>query len=89
MAEALNIDENEIKYSKKIGQWIQELSGLCAFEMDSDNLEDAIEEAKEFSRGGDYKSSTMPHWHILEGVYAGDCPEGDCIIVTKVLYSNK
>lgn len=89
VAEALNIDENEIEYNEEAAQWVMPLPGLCAFEMDSDNLEDAIEEAKVFDRGGIYNSESMPFWHIVEGVWIDDCPEGEVIIVTKVLHTNK
>lgn len=69
-------------------QYVQVLDGLCAFELDADNLEDAIEEAKTLERDG-YSSESCPDWHILEADYCGDCPEGDLIDNITLLYSNK
>lgn len=88
VASACNIDESDIEYNEEAKQYVQVLSGLCAFEMESDNLEDAIEEAKEFTYNSVYNSQDMPFWHILSGDYCGDCPEGECIDNVELLYSN-
>lgn len=64
-------------------------SGLCAFELDSNNLYDAIEEAKVFRYNSVYNSEDVQNWHILDARYVDDCPEGDVVEVEKVMYSNK
>lgn len=89
VAEACNIDIDEIEYNEEARQWVQVLPGLCAFELESDNLEDAIEEASDFRANDVYNSASMQNWHIVEGRYVGDCPEGDCIEIINILYSNK
>lgn len=88
VAEYCNIDESEIDYNEEARQYVQVLPGLCAFELESDNLEDAIEEAKNFRYNSAYNSEDMNFWHILSGEYCGDCPEGDCIDDAELLYSN-
>lgn len=89
VAEVLNIPADEVVYNEDAGRWVQELPGLCAFELDSNNLYDAIEEAKEFRFNSVYNSEDMQNWHILDAHYVDDCPEGDVVEVEKVLYSNK
>lgn len=88
VAEAFNIPAEGVVYNEDAGQWLQELPGLCAFELESNNIDDAIEEAKEFRYNNVYNSEDMQNWHILEGCYVGDCLEGDIILVEKILYSN-
>lgn len=73
-----------VKWHRVAKMWVQELPGLCAFYLDAETLEEA---AKEFDREF-YRSIDMPYWHILEAKYVGDCPEGDCVRVEKLLYSN-
>lgn len=89
VAECLNIESSNVAYNKKVGQWVEELEGLCAFELESDNLDEAIEEAKDFRYNEVYNSEAMPFWNILDANYVGECPEGDLISVNKLLFSNK
>ena len=90
LAEALDIEDPEtVIFNKDSKTWVQKLPGLCAFELEADNLEDAIEEAKQFEYNSVYNSEDMPFWHILEGEYIDDCPEGEVIEVINLLYSNK
>lgn len=88
VAEACNIEIDEIEYNEDARQWVQVLSGLCAFQLEADNLEDAVEEAEEFEYNSVYNTRDMGPYAIVEGDYAGECPEGDCISVTKVLYES-
>lgn len=88
VAEACNIDENGIEYNVEAKQYVQILPGLCAFELESDNLEDAVEEAKGFKYNDVYNSRDMEFWHVLSGDYCDDCPEGCVIEDVELLYSN-
>lgn len=80
--------ENEFKYIESQKAMCEILDGLCAFELDADNLKDAIEAANELRRDG-YDVRLDPNWHILDAKYCGDCPEGDLICNVTLLYSNK
>lgn len=88
VANACNIDIDEVEYNGEARQWVQVLPGLCAFELDADNLEDAVKEAKDFYNSSVYNTRDMGPYAIVEGDYVGDCPEGDCISVTKILYES-
>lgn len=88
-SKALGLDASEVVFNKDSKTYAQVLPGLCVFELESDNLEDAIEEAKQFRHGHVYNSNDMPYWHILSGSYTGDCPEGDVINDIELLYSNE
>ena len=79
----------ELEYSEEAGQYVQPLAGLCAFELEAETVEEAIEEAKEFHFNEVYNSNSMSFFHVLEGEYADDCPEGVCITNASVLYSNE
>lgn len=67
--------------------YFQELNGLCGFELESETLEDAIEEAKEFEHDFVYNSSNE-NWSIFEGDYTGDCPEGELFSPVQISYDN-
>ena len=69
-------------------QYFQKLDGLCGFELDSEDLDDAIEEAENFEYNYVYNSVTMQNWAIFEGQYIDDCPEGVCFFATKLAYTN-
>ena len=59
------------------GCYVQQLPGLCAFELEAENIEDAIEEAKGFGRIGSYNLATMRDIAcIFEGTRIDTCPEG-------------
>ena len=71
------------------GCYSQKLDGLCAFELDVDNLDDAIKAAKNFSFSNSSYSSEENNWVIVKGVSIGrGCPEGETIVVQEVLYVN-
>lgn len=54
----------------------QRIDGLCGFELDSDELEDAISEAKA-GEWGIYETEKLA-WAIFEGDHTGaDLPDGD------------
>lgn len=88
-ATGLSIDQ--LEYNEDARVWAYPLAGLCAFELDADNLEDAIEEAKNFYMNSVYNSKDMPFFHILTGDYAPEnsAVEGCCIKYAEVVYSNK
>jgi len=77
------------EYNEEFGYNVEELNGLCAFALESDNLEDAIIEADEFWFGGDYKSSGSLSYVVLSGVENGTCEEGVTIIANEILYTVK
>lgn len=67
--------------------YFQKLDGLCGFELEVDNLEDAIEEAEDFNFNSVYNTSNMVNFSIFEGDYAGDCPEGAVFNAENILYT--
>ena len=79
---------DELEYNEEAKQYVQPLAGLCAFELEAETVEEAIEEAKEFRFNEVYNSESMNFFHILTGDYADDCPEGVCITNVSVVYSN-
>lgn len=85
---ATGISFADLEYNEEAGQYVQPLAGLCAFELDAETVEEAIEEAKEFHFNEVYNSNAMNFYHIIAGEYADDCPEGVCITNVSVVYSN-
>jgi hypothetical protein len=69
-------DSSDIEYIEDMKCYAQSLGGLCAFELESDNLEDAIEEAKEINVGSYSFESMKDIAYIFEGQYHDSCPEG-------------
>lgn len=77
------------EYNEEFGYNVEKLNGLCAFTLESDNLEDAISEAAEFWFGGDYKSCGSLSYVILSGIENGTCEEGVTIIAKEILHTVK
>lgn len=71
------------------GYYSQELSGLCAFELDAETEEEAIEEAKEHNFNAVYNTDDFPSYTVFAGRFIDDCPEGCVFIPTKIIYENK
>lgn len=88
IAESLSVNVDNLVYSFEAKQYVQVLDGLCAFELLSDNLEDAILEASCFFYNDTYNSCHMHNWHILSGRYVDDGLEGVLIDPQDILYSN-
>jgi len=84
-AEIVGVDVSRIKKIK--GMFCQELEGLCGFELESESLEEALEEIDGWDRYLDIDSNSHA---IYEGILCNeDCPEGDCFIPRKILYKKK
>lgn len=69
------------------GFWCQVIDGLCGFELDSDNLEDAIEEVKDH-RCGSYDFRSMGKMAVIfEGEITNeDVPEGCAFNPKSIAY---
>jgi len=67
--------------------YFQRLNGLCGFELESENLEDAIKEAENFYFNSVYNTADMIDFSIFEGVYTDDCPEGIVFDAENILYT--
>ena len=66
----------------------QKIEGLCGFELDSGNLEDAMEEIKA-GDWGIYAHDNMS-WAIFEGEYADShLPDGDTFIADSIIYKKE
>ena len=76
-------------FNEEFGYKVEELNGLCAFNLDSDNLPDAIIEASEADFGGDYKSSGSLSYVILTGKENGLCEEGITILGADIVFTAK
>jgi hypothetical protein len=83
------ICNGELEFDEGIGQWVQKLPGLCAFELDAITECEAIEEAKQHHYSEVYNSNNNISYHILRGDYVDDCPEGDVIDNVELIYSVK
>lgn len=79
VAEMLDCNVSAIKVLK--GYYVQELNGLCAFEVEADSIEEAEESVEQYQNRYQYGES----WAIFSGVYRGDCPEGCTFLATKIL----
>jgi len=71
------------------GYYSQELSGLCAFELDAETEEEAIEEAQEHNFNAVYNTEDFTTYAVFAGRFIADCPEGCVFIPTKIIYENK
>jgi hypothetical protein len=87
VASVFDCEVEEIEVAED-GYYVQVLNGLCGFELESENLEDAIEEAKSFRYNSVYNSVDMTSWAIYEGKYNDDCPEGCLFNATKIYHKN-
>lgn len=65
VAEKLGCDVDEVKIID--GYYVQELPGLCGYELYEDDLEDAIEEAREYIKESNYSGDN--YLVIYEGEY--------------------
>jgi hypothetical protein len=69
------------------GFWCQVIDGLCGFELESDNIEDAIEEVEDH-RCGSYDFRSMGKMAVIfEGEITGEgVPDGCTFIPSKIAY---
>lgn len=75
------------EWCEEMQEWVQELDGLCVFELGATNKDEAIEEAKKFNGGGDYSSERGSiSWCVIEGNITGDCPEGVLIRPKAIVF---
>lgn len=80
-----SVEREGCEWNEYFKRYAEELPGLCAFPLEAETLEEAIEEAESrefdsiFNRNED-------SWCIIEGKYIGDCPEGDVIRAHKLLH---
>lgn len=78
-------DGNELTYNKKFDRWAYKQKGLDAFDLDADSEADAIEKAKDFYYNSVYNTRDMPDYAVVVGQYVGECPEGEQIIVKRII----
>lgn len=78
-------EQEGYEWNEFFGAYVEVLNGLCAFELDAEDLEEAIEEAETFKKA-DYKTTPESSYIICTGVIVGDCPEGEVIRVKEVLH---
>lgn len=73
--------------TKVNGFWCQVIDGLCGFELEADNLEDAIEEVEDH-RCGSYDFRTMGKMAVIfEGeITSEDVPEGCAFNPKSIAY---
>jgi len=74
VAEMFGCDSDDIEYIDN--KYVQALGGLCGFELDSEDLEDAIDEAKKINVGSYSFEAMKDIAYIFEGQYYDSCPEG-------------
>ncbi|WP_315822988.1 hypothetical protein [Paraflavitalea speifideaquila] len=77
------------KYHKHFEAYAQALPVLCAYELNADNIVDAIEEAAEFQRDIFDAQSELDSYCVMEGVYSDDCPEGVVIQPQAIRFIKK
>lgn len=73
--------------AKVNGFWCQVIDGLCGFELDAEDLEEAIEEAQDH-RCGAYDFRSMGKMAVIfEGeITSADVPEGCAFNPSKIAY---
>jgi len=69
------------------GVVLQKLNGLCAFELESENIEDAIEEVKDFKFNSVYNSKDMGQSAVIfTGIYNEENEEGVLFSPEKIVW---
>lgn len=79
----------ECEWSDHFKCYAQPLSGLCAYELESETEEDAIEEAASFKRDVFDSASDLDSYCVIKGVYVDDCPEGVVITAQRIVFIKK
>lgn len=84
-------DLDNVEWVEGLGQYAEELDGLCGYELDSDSLEDALEEVEDMQNNPfkDCFSWKSDSWSIYEGEYIDDCPEGSVFKAASILHTNR
>lgn len=72
------------RFNKYFNCYAQKLSGLCAYEIEADDLQEAIEIAEAFRCT--VFSGERDSFCIMSGIYLDDCPEGAIIKPLTILY---
>ena len=85
----VSFHHGEGEYNEEFGYEVTELNGLCAFELESREIEEAIEEAKEFYFSGSYNTDEDSSYVIMKGDFSGHCEEGVLIKNAEILYTVK
>ncbi len=84
VAELLGCDESDIVLFDN-GTYAQAIGGLCCFDLESEDLQSAIKEAKGVSSGA-YSYKTHGHMaYIFEGECYDLCPEGAVMTNAKLI----
>ena len=70
--------------------YAQELPGICAFKLNAETIEDAIQEAAGFKFNSNFFSpGGFDSYCIMTGKYIDDCPEGVIILPGKIVHIEK
>lgn len=77
-----------LKYNRFLKAYAERLPGLCAYALEADNVQDAIEEAATHSYYPVF-SAESDSYCVLQGEYVGDCPEGDIMRPLQILFVKK
>jgi hypothetical protein len=85
VAEMMDCDKEDIVVLD--GYYVQELPGLCAFLIEAEDLEEAIEEVESNDWG--IFDPVTEGWVLMTGVDVDNCPEGVVIRPGKVLHEVK
>jgi hypothetical protein len=77
------------EWNEYFNGYAQELEGLCAFEIEADDMEGAIEKAQEFRYNGTYHSQNGDSWCLLTGRLLVVGEEGVIIDAKEIAYVHK
>lgn len=80
------VEAEGYEWNDYFNSYAQQLSGLCAFELEAETLEEAIEEAAAFKVNSNFNSQNGDSYCILSGVHVDDCPEGVVVRSDKIVY---
>lgn len=83
VAELFGCDSDSVELLD--GLYVQVLNGLCGYQLESDNLEDAIEEVKD----NNYQFSNVGNAVIFNGKYSSDSTfvaDGDLFIPKSIAH---
>lgn len=83
------VEADGYEWNDHFNCYAQDLGGLCAYELEAETEEDAIEEAETFQQDIFDAQSELDSYCVIEGKYLEDCPEGVVIKAAKIIEVKK
>lgn len=84
-----DVEADGYEYNEHFGCYAQDLGGLCAYELEAETEEEAIEEASSFKQDIFDANDDLDSFVVLTGEYLDDCPEGVVIKAKDIVFTKK